>query len=50
MKRTKRKRIRRLSKKDRQRLVVLLNKNEAKYDLVTSKNDYNADYNEDYAI
>ena len=32
------------------RIVVLLNKNEAKYNGVMSKNDYNADYNEDYAI
>ena len=43
-------RNKRLNKRKLQHLVVLINKNEAKYDSVMSKNDYGSDYSEDYAI
>ena len=50
MARKRKKHTKSINKRRLQHLVVILNKNEAKYDSVMSKNDYNSDYGDDYAI
>lgn len=46
MRKRKKKRLIKLNKKDRQRLVIILNRNDDKRN--GSVNDYNGDYNGDY--